>query len=65
MGIMKKETRKAIAIWRLDDHRYALSVDNLVRYVGSQEECQRRAELLVPREDRDRQDSALLRACAV
>lgn len=64
-GMMKTEAKKAIAIWRLDEHRYALGVDNIVRYVGSEEECQRRAELLVPRDDRDRQDRALLRACAI
>jgi hypothetical protein len=60
---MKKEAKKAIAVWRLDEHRYALSVDNVVRYVGSQEECERRAELLIPRCDRERQDRALMRAC--
>lgn len=58
------KARESIAIWRLDEHRYAVSVDNVVRYVGSQEECQRRAELLMPKDDRDRQDRALVRACA-
>jgi hypothetical protein len=59
------KTSKGIAIWRLDDNRYAVAVDHVVRYVGSQEECQRRAEILLPKGDRDMQDRALLRACGV
>jgi hypothetical protein len=38
-----------VVIQRLDERRYAVAVDGIVRYVGSQEECQRRAEILSPR----------------
>ena len=40
-----------------------MSVDQVIRYVGSQEECQRRAEILLPKNNRDMQDLALARAC--
>jgi hypothetical protein len=60
------ETRKeGIAVRRLDENRYALSVDQVIRFVGSQEECERRAEILVPRDTREMQDRALPRACRV
>jgi hypothetical protein len=52
-----------IVIQRLDERRYALAVDGVVRYVGSQEECQRRATILSPKNDRDVQDQGLVRAC--
>jgi hypothetical protein len=35
----------------------------VIRYVGSQEECQRRAEILLPKDSRKEQDNALTRAC--
>jgi hypothetical protein len=54
-----------VAILRLDETRYAVAVDNVVRHVGSQEECRRRAEILLPKNDRDMQDRALLRVCGV
>ena len=57
------KTSKGIAIWRLDENRYAIAVDHVVRYVGSQEECQRRAQILLPKDNREMQDQALLRAC--
>jgi hypothetical protein len=60
------ETRKeGVAVRRLDENRYALSVDQVIRFVGSQEECERRAEILVPRDTREMQDRALSRACRV
>jgi hypothetical protein len=52
-----------VVIQRLDERRYAVAVDGIVRYVGSQEECQRRAEILSPKNDRDVQDLGLARAC--
>ncbi|MBV8774024.1 MAG: hypothetical protein JO166_17095 [Deltaproteobacteria bacterium] len=58
-----KTRKEGIAIWRLDNDRYAMSVDQVIRYVGSQEECQRRAEILLPKNNRDMQDLALARAC--
>jgi len=58
------KTRKdGIAIWRLDENRYAVGINHLIRYVGTQEECQRRADILSLKADRDMQDQALLRAC--
>jgi hypothetical protein len=57
-------TRKeGVAVRRLDENRYAISVDQVVRYVGSQAECERRAEILVQKNSRDAQDVALARAC--
>ena len=50
-----------VVIQRLDEGRYAIAVDGLVRYVGSQEECERRVAILVPRNDRAAQDRALAR----
>jgi hypothetical protein len=58
-----KPSKEGIAVWRLDEIRYAIGVDHVIRYVGSQEECERRAEILFPRETRDFQDRALARAC--
>jgi len=58
-----KTPKEGIAVWRLDENRYAMSVDQVIRYVGSQEECQRRAEILLPKNNRDMQDLALARAC--
>ena len=48
-----------IVIQRLDERRYALAVDGIVRYVGTKEECQRRLVMLVPNNDRAGQDEAL------
>ena len=48
-----------VVIQRLDEWRYAVAVDGVVRYVGSQEECERRAAILVPKNDRTAQDQAL------
>jgi hypothetical protein len=57
-------TRKeGVAVRRLDENRYAISLDQVVRYVGSQVECERRAEILMRANSRDVQDRALARAC--
>ena len=48
-----------IVIQRLDEWRYALAVDGIVRYVGTEEECQRRLAMLVPKNERADQDKAL------
>ena len=50
-----------IVIRCLDERRYALAVDGIVRYVGSEEECQRRLAMLAPKKDRVDQDKALAR----
>ena len=56
-----KTPHHEIAVARLDEWRYALSVDGLVHYVGSFEECERRLVLLAPKNDRAAQDEALAR----
>ena len=48
-----------VVIQRLDEWRYAVAVDGLVRYVGSQPECERRVAALAPKNDRATQDQAL------
>ena len=58
-----KTQKRDVVIQRLDEWRYAVAVDGLVRYVGSQEECQRRADILSPKNDRNVQDQGLVRAC--
>ena len=50
-----------IVIQRLDERRYAVAVDGVVRYVGSQAECERRVAILLPKSDRAAQDQALAR----
>jgi len=50
-----------ILVRRLDEWRFAVVVDGVVRYVGSRVECERRAAILVPKDDRAAQDQALLR----
>ena len=54
-----KTHKGAIVIERLDERRYAVAVDGIVRYVGTQEECERRVAMLVQKEDRVDQDEAL------
>ena len=58
-----KQRQKGIAVCRLDEIRYAMSVDQVIRYVGSQEECARRAQMLLLTNTRDLQDHALARIC--
>jgi hypothetical protein len=48
-----------IVVQRLDEPRYALAVNGIVRYVGTEEECQRHLAMLVPNNDRAGQDKAL------
>jgi len=55
--------KQVITIRQLDERRFALSVDHLIRYVGSLEECERRAAILMPKDDRELQDRGLVRAC--
>jgi hypothetical protein len=56
-----KPEQSRIAIERLDEARYAVCVDGVVRYVGSREECERRVVILAPKSDRPAQDKALAR----
>ena len=54
-----KTHRGIIVIQRLDERRYALAVDGVVRYVGTEEECERRLAVLFPKNERADQDKAL------
>jgi hypothetical protein len=54
-----KTQKREVVVQRLDERRYALAVDDVVRYVGTEEECQRRLEMLVPKNERADQDKAL------
>jgi hypothetical protein len=58
-----KICKEGVAVRRLDENRYAMSVDQVIRYIGSQEECERRAAILLPKNSRDMQDRALARVC--
>jgi len=58
-----KSRKELVAVLRLDDIRFAISVDQVIRYVGSQEECERRAAILLPKDSRQMQDQALARVC--
>ena len=59
---MTATTNDKLEIRRLDEKRYALTFDGLVRYVGTQEECERRAVILSLKTDRATQDKALARS---
>jgi hypothetical protein len=62
MGCIAMKTEKRdVVIQRLDEWRYAVAIDGLVRYVGSQGECERRLAVLAPKNDRAMQDQALVR----
>src|SRR5438270_7580001 len=61
---MRTQGPHDILVQRLDERRYALSIDGIVRYVGTEEECQRRLSMLVPNNDRAGQDKALGTAMA-
>jgi hypothetical protein len=37
-----KTYKREVVVQRLDERRYALAVDGVVRYVGTEEECRRR-----------------------
>jgi hypothetical protein len=59
-----KSRKEGVAVCRLDERRYAVTIDRLVWYVGSLEECERRAKMLgSSKSNRYMQDRALVRAC--
>ena len=61
-GSIAMNTHKGdIVIQRLDERRFAVAVDGVVRYVGTKVECERRAAILAPKNDRAAQDRALAR----
>jgi len=57
--------KRDIVIQRLDERRFTLAVDGIVRYVGTEEECQRRLGILAPKSDRAEQDKALARLARI
>ena len=65
MTIAMKTGKADVVIQPLDEGRFAFAVDGLVRYVGSQVECERRAAILVTKNDRAMQDQALLRSVSL
>jgi hypothetical protein len=60
-SIAMKTHKREILIRQLEEGRYAVAVDGFVRYVGTQEECERRVAIFVPKDDRTAQDEALAR----
>ena len=53
----------SVDVQLLEDARYAVVVDGIVRYVGSLDECRRRALIFAPKDDkRGVQNQALGRA---
>ena len=54
-----KAPKAGVEIQRLDENRYAVSIDGIVRYVGTLENCERRAAILTQKNDRAAQDRAL------
>ena len=56
---MMKTRRNIIVVQRLDERRYALMVDGIIRYVGTEEECHRRLATLAPKDHRADQNKAL------
>lgn len=58
----KMKTRKGdVIVQRLDNGRFAVAVDGLIRYSGRQTECELRAAILLRKNDRATQDEALVR----
>ena len=60
-SIAMKSQKRDVVVQRLDEWRFAVAVDGVVRYVGSQVECEPRVVMLAPKNDRAMQDQALLR----
>ena len=58
---MMNNDKGGVAIHQLDEFRFAVAVGGLIRYVGRQAECERRAAILLRKNDRATQDQALLR----
>jgi hypothetical protein len=58
-GIVMKARKAGVEILWLDENRYAVAIDGIVRFVGTLEECERRAAILTPRNERAAQNRAL------
>ncbi len=54
-----KAPKAGVEIRWLDENRYAVTIDGIVRYVGTLEECERRAAIFTPSNDRAAHDRAL------
>ena len=63
-GFIMRAGEATIEIQVLDANggRCALLINGLIRFVGSRDQCQQRAEILLRRSVRDRQDRMLGRA---
>ena len=61
ISVVMNARQPAAQIQRVDEHRFAVSLDGVVRYVRTREECEGRAALLVRKNGRDAQDGALRR----
>jgi hypothetical protein len=56
-----KAPKAGVEIQRLDEHRFAVAIDGVVHYVGTLENCELRAAIFTPKNDRAAQDRALAR----
>jgi hypothetical protein len=57
--IAMKAHKAGVEIQQLDENRYAVAIDGVVHYVGTLEDCERRAAIFTARNDRAAQDRAL------
>lgn len=62
---MTNKNKGGVAIQQLDEFRFAVAVDGLVRYVGRRVECEQRAAILLRKDERATQDQALLRCVSL
>jgi hypothetical protein len=60
-----KTNKGDVVIQRLDERRFAVAVDGIVRYVGSRDECERRVAIMLPKRYRAAQDQALQRLASL
>ena len=54
-----KARKAGVEIQQRGENRYAVTIDGIVRCVGTLEECERRAAIMMPKNDRAAQDRAL------
>src|SRR4051794_1874889 len=61
---MSKQKKTSVEIWDLDGNgtRFALVIDGVIQFVGSQGDCKRRASILDRPGNRDYHDQMLRRA---
>lgn len=54
-----KQPKSGPEVKPLDDGRWAVSVDGVIRFTGSRDECARRLEIISPPSSREQQDKSL------